>query len=314
MTAPSADGPWLGLDIGGTKLLAVCVDGDARVRAEARLPTLREAGPDAVLARCVELLSPLRERFRPRGLGVGFAGLVDGQRGVARSSIMLPGFDEFPLAARLAAATDLPVCIDNDANTAAFAELAGLPAPAGLHMVVLTVGTGIGGAIVIDGKLYRGAGGLAGELGNTTLEWQGTTCWCGNRGCANMLASGSALAQHAPALGIAGDGPTAAASVVRRASEGDGRAQAALQHTARALGALLANVINTFNPHRVAVAGGMAEVEGFLDLARTEAACRAFPEAFAQATIARAVFGELSSAVGAAVLARDAQPPEAGAP
>jgi glucokinase len=303
----SARGPWLGIDIGGTKVLVVCVDDDLRLRDEVRLPSGRGTDAAALLARCAAAASDLQAKHGARGLGVGFAGLVDSERGTTRSSIMLDGFDAVPVAAHLAEATGLPTRLDNDANTAALAELAGLGEPAGLHMVLLTVGTGIGGAIAIDGKLYRGAGGLAGELGNTTLDWQGQTCWCGNRGCANMLASGSALAQHATALGL----PVHAggATIVQRAQEGDPRAQEAVHHTARALGALVANVINIFNPHRVAIAGGLSTVDSFLDAVRAEVERRAFQEALAQATITRAIFGERSSAVGAAVLARNAARP-----
>lgn len=294
---------WLGLDIGGTKVLLVCVDDDLCIRDEQRIASGRDGDAETLVTRCGELAAAMAQRHGACGLGVGFAGLVDSTSGVTRSSIMLPGFDDFPLAARLSQACGLPTGIDNDANTAALSELAGLGHPQGLHMVLLTVGTGIGGAIAIDGKLYRGAGGFAGELGNTTLDWQGQRCWCGNRGCANMLASGSALAQHAATLGLQHSGP----ALVARAEQGDPRAAEALQHTARALGALVANVINTFNPHRVAIAGGLSTVDAFLATVREEAASRAFREAMAQVTIARAMFGDHASAVGAAMLARSAQ-------
>lgn len=296
MKPPPGQGPWLGLDIGGTKLLATCVSSGLEVLGEARVPTGRDQGRDAVLQRCADLVAGLVREHRPVGLGVGFAGLVDAERGVTRSSIMVPGFEEFALGDWLANACGLPVRVDNDANTAALAELAARPRP-GLHMVVLTVGTGIGGAIVIDGALYRGAGGFAGELGNTTLDWRGERCWCGNLGCANMLASGSALAA---AAGLPAE------EVARRAASGDANAQARLDHTTRALGALVANVVNTFNPHRVALAGGLATLAGFVAAVRAEAGRRAFAEAFAQVEIVAAAHGERASAVGAAVLAKEA--------
>lgn len=299
--SPHARAPSIGLDIGGTKLLAVCRDAEGVLLEEARVPTRRDEGRDAVLRRCVELVLPLRDRHAAKALGIGFAGLVDADRGITRSSIMVPGFEAFPLAGHCERVLALPTRIDNDANTAALAELSTVSRH-GLHMVLLTVGTGIGGAIVIDGRLYRGAGGLAGELGNTTLEWQGERCWCGNRGCANMLASGSALAR----AGAVGEGASSAESVVARARHGDPAARAALDHTTRALGALVANVVNTFNPHRIAIAGGLCRLEGFVAAVRAEAATRAFAEAFEAVEIVPAHHGERASAVGAAVLAEEA--------
>jgi glucokinase len=221
---------------------------------------------------------------------------------------MLPGWNDVPLGTRLQAALDLPVAVDNDANAAGLAELEALGRPSGLNMVVLTVGTGIGAAIVIDGRLYRGSHGLAGELGNTTLDWQGATCWCGSRGCANVLASGSALERIAGELGVEAEGGKhlTAATVVRLARRGDQHAQQAVTRAAAALGALVANVVNTFNPDRVAIAGGMSELgEEYLAAIRAEVAQRAFAESVAQVRIERALHGERASAIGAAVLARD---------
>jgi glucokinase len=297
---------WLGLDVGGTKLEAVRVDDDLRVLQRARAATGRDAGPAAVLDRAAALLGSVRGDGRAAGAGVGFAGLVDAARGVVRSSIMLPGWSEVPLAGRLAAALDLPACADNDANAAGLCELLAHGARPGLNMVVLTVGTGIGAALILDGRLYRGTHGLAGELGNTTLDWQGVECWCGNRGCANMLASGSALARLAAEQGVGDGSPAAAETVVALARAGDARAAAVLEQVARALGALVANAINAFDPERVALAGGLAGLDdGFLAAVRAEARRRAFAEAAAHVAIERAVHGAGAGALGAAALARE---------
>jgi glucokinase len=193
------------------------------------------------------------------------------------SSIMLPGWDDVPLAERLSAPLGgLPVFVDNDATAAGYGEYLSLGSPEGLNMVLLTVGTGIGGAIIIDGELYRGATGTSAEFGNTTIDWQGETCWCGNKGCLNMLASGTAMAN-------------------RTVEEG-----------ARALGAGVANIINIFNPDRVVLTGGVTSLgEAFLDQVRQEASWRAFSESMAHARIEYSVRGIEVGALGAAGLIRD---------
>ena len=296
---------WIGLDVGGTKLLGVAVDEDGNVVARVRRETRREEGPAAVLGRCVELVRELGDGRRARGLGVGFAGLVDAREGRVSSSIMLPGWTGFPLGRELGSALDLACCVDNDANAAAYGEWVAIGRPRELTLVVVTVGTGIGGALVLDGRLHRGASGVAGEIGNTSVDWRGDECWCGNRGCLNTLASGSALSARyaeltrAPALPVLAIG--------ERARAGDAVARRVHDDGARALGAGLANVVNLLNPGRIALAGGVVELgDDWLALVRAEVARRAFAEGVRACTIERCRGGEAAGALGAAALARDA--------
>lgn len=294
---------WIGLDIGGSKLLAVAVE-EGRVVARARTETQRAEGPEAVLARACALVGEVTHARTARGLGVGFAGLV-APDGSISSSIMLPGWDGFPLAARLGRACGLPVTVENDASAAGYGEwcASGAP-PRGTHVLV-TVGTGIGGAVLVDGRLLRGASGVAGEIGNMSVERDGPLCWCGNRGCLNMLASGSALsARHAA---LTREPACSVPELARRAAEGDELARRVIEDGARALGAGLANVVQLLNPAHVAVGGGVAELgEPWLALVRDEVRRRVFREAFAAVRIELCRLGAEAGAIGAAALARDA--------
>jgi glucokinase len=298
------DGCWLGFDIGASKLLACAIDGEGRTLAVQKAATGRDDGPDAVLARVLALGRALRgsaalDGRRLRGVGAGFAGLVDRERGLVRSSIMLPGWDGVPLALRLQKALHAPASIDNDATLAGLGEYRHLGSPPGLNMVLLTVGTGIGGALILGGRLYRGSRGLAGEIGNTTVDRHGPACWCGSRGCLNTLASGSAIAARA---GRADGEATAAA-----AAGGDAAARAAIDDGARALGAGIANLINLFDPDRVVIAGGIAGLgDAWFDLVRTEARARAFAEIAEHVRIEPSARGYDVGAYGAALYGQSA--------
>lgn len=316
MTEPPAPRVTLGLDIGGTKLLAVAVDEQGHVLARRRGPTLAEQGPHAVQQRCRELLGELRgEHPQARSLGVAFAGLVDRTRGLVRSSIMLPGWDDVPLADNLGSALELPCSVENDASAAARGEWIALGCPPGLDMVLLAVGTGIGGALLLDGRLHEGARGLAGEVGNMTIDWHGETCWCGSSGCLNTLASGSALSELAwrrarddeRSRWHGAAEPPPLQSVAAAASEGDALARAVIDHGARALGAAIANLANLLDPHRVALCGGVIALgDGYLNQVRATVAERALSEIADELTIAVARHGHEASAFGAACLAREA--------
>jgi glucokinase len=311
----STDGRrFLGLDLGGTKILGA-VHGEGREPlALEQIETRRDDGAPAVAARAVDLARRLARQAGPlAGAGVGFAGLVDAKRGVVDSSIILPGFEGFELAGRFSAALDLPCVADNDATAAGFGELLALDSPPRLDMVLLTLGTGIGGALVVAGKLHRGGASVAGEFGNTTVDRDGPECPSGNRGSLNSLASGAAIGRTAherarerrdsrlarlPA-------PITAQQVDAAARAGDELAREILAEAGRALGAGLANFINIVNPDRVALMGGLTGALGYLDAARDEARRRAFARSFGHARIELAVLGGRTGAFGAAALARE---------
>jgi len=298
---------WLGIDVGGTKLLGAAVADDLKIAGILNKATLRDSGPDIVVDRIVGLSRELISLYGDvKGIGVGFAGLVDYKTGNVMSSIMLEGWDNFPLAARISSALDnIPVFVDNDATAAGYGEYLALGSPEGMNMVLLTVGTGIGGAIIIDGRLYRGSTGISAEFGNTTIDQHGTKCWCGNSGCLNMFASGSAISERAAQL-LSSPGPIPVEQVRRMAENGDERAAAALEEGARALGAGVANIINIFNPDRVVITGGVSVLgESWLKVVREEVEARAFVESATHAKVALSVIGIEVGALGAAGMAMD---------
>lgn len=295
----------LGLDLGGTKLLALCVADDGTVLARARRETGRETPPPRALVLVRELVDTLRAETGAAisAIGVGVPGLVDAPRGVVRSSVMIDGWRDVPLAALVREATGLVCAVDNDVNAAAVAELdvrrrAGedVTAPDAL-MLLAAVGTGIGGAITLGGRLWRGRSGASGELGNMSVDRRGTTCWCGRRGCLNTVSSGVALER---AWG--GAVPLREAWLA-----GDARAVEVVREGARALGHGLANAVQLLAPTLIALGGGVAEY-GEPWRAEVEATVRAetFPEAMEHCRVELARAGYEAGALGAARLAAEA--------
>lgn len=294
----------VGLDLGGTKILALCVADDGAVLARARRDTGRNTPPPRALALVGELVATLRAEAGAEvtAIGVGFPGLVDAPRGVARSSVMLDGWSEVPFAAAVRDATGLPCVIDNDVNAAAVAELhlrqrvgedVGLPDDL---MLLAAVGTGIGGALIVGGRLWRGRSGAAGELGNTSIDRHGATCQCRRRGCLNTSASGEAMERAWGGPGLLRDAWRA----------GDARAAEVVRAGARALGCGLANAVHLLAPTLVVLGGGVAEY-GEVWRAEVEAAVRAetFPEAIEACRVELARAGYDAGALGAARLAAE---------
>lgn len=320
MTGVQDAAAWLGIDLGGTKTAALVLDGRERVRARGVVPSLRDEGPAAVLARTAELARDVLGEARAAGLdvraaGVGFAGLVDAAAGVVTSSVILPGWDQRPLGAELATTLELPVHVDNDANCAGLSDWAGRGAPAHGTHVLFTVGTGIGGAIVHEGRLVRGQGGVSGEFGHMPVDLDGEPCWCDGRGCLHTLASGSAIAERAwrAARAAADDGSPLALleaapplqEVAAAAAAGDAHALRAIEDGARALGAGITTVVQVLNPATVSLAGGVLGLgEDYLARVRAEVEARTFAESRAGLTLEPSPLGPDAGAVGAALLAR----------
>lgn len=271
----------LGLDLGGTKLLAGWLDDDGGLISTRRWPTGRDLTP-------ARFMTLLREAAvsgeRPRAVGIGFPGLVDAGRGVVRSSVMLDGWADVPLAALAAEALGVPVRVDNDVNMAARAE-ARVRRHRGERaddFVMITLGTGIGGALVLGGHLYGGATGLAGEIGHVAAgDGRGPPCRCGRSGCLGALAAGAAFSE-----GL--DGPRAASAL-------------------DALGSGLASVINVLNPALLVVGGGVPAAHAAL-VPRLAARVRALamPEIAAACRIEAAVAGAEAGTWGAGLLALEA--------
>jgi glucokinase len=288
----------LGIDVGGTKLLAAVLDDAGAVVDEVRQETGRATAPADLVRRVGELVWRFRSAGRaPAAIGVGVPGLCDHHRGVVRSSIMLDGWRDVALADEIRAATGLPCAVDNDVNAAAVSEAAARELT-GECMLFVAIGTGIGGAITFGREVWRGASGVAGEIGNIVVDRGGPRCWCGRRGCLNTLASGSAIEQ---AAGIP------AGTLAARWQTGDPDVAVAIDDAARALATALGNVINLLNPSLVVLGGGVAQLgPRWLSIVRRHLAGQAFAEAAAVCRVELAQSGYGAGARGAAMIARTA--------
>ena len=311
------DAATIGIDVGGTKCLGVVLDAGGEVVIEHRVATPRNADAllDAVHSVATTLLS---KAGSVSGVGVGVPGLVD-RRGVLRFAPNLPGITELPVgpgtSQRLA---PIPVVVDNDATCAGWAETVQGAARGCGNVLLATLGTGIGGGLVVEGRVIRGANGFAGEIGHVVVDPRGPLCPCGQRGCWERFASGSGLgwmgreAAQAGRLDAAVQRAGGDAEAVRgehvtaAAAAGD---EQALDVMARfgwwvALG--LANLSNILDPERIVVGGGMVEA-GEVLLAPTRRSFAELVEGVAhrpEIGIVAAALGERAGAVGAALLAR----------
>lgn len=298
------------VDVGGTKVAAGLVDADGGLSAQRRRPT--PVGDGAALVEAIWAL--VAELGAPgAALGVGVAGFVD-LDGVVRTSPNLPGLVDEPLARRLAARWPGSVRVVNDADAAAWGEFRTGAGRDAASLAMLTVGTGVGGGLVLGGRLVRGAHGAAGELGHVVVDEGGPRCPCGNHGCLEAHASGTALARKArerhragtmtagsPLAGedVAGEDVTAAAAA------GDPDGVALLADAGFWLGVGMAGITNAFDPAVIVVGGGLAAA-GDLLLEPARQACAARVLGASRRTLPPVVLGELGAhagLVGAGLLA-----------
>ncbi|MBD0292815.1 MAG: ROK family glucokinase [Jiangellaceae bacterium] len=308
----------IGVDVGGTKIAGGLVDEAGRIVARTRRET-PSTDPAAILADIADVVRELRAGQEVDAVGVGSAGFVD----AARSTVLFApnvAWRDVPMRDQVAAATGLPVVVENDGNAAAWGEFRFGAAEDVDDMVCVTVGTGIGGGIVLDGILFRGAHGVAAELGHMRVVPDGHPCGCGNRGCIEQYASGRALEREARALAasgagfatrlvqLAGGNPDAISGrmVTRAATEGDELSRELLADLGRWLGAALASFAALLDPAVFVIGGGVSEA-GDLILAPTAAAFRRNLPARGYRSAAHvriATLGNDAGIVGAADLAR----------
>jgi glucokinase len=311
----------IGVDLGGTKLLAGVVDADLNVHHRVRRPAQGLTQPE-LLDAIVGAVEEARAAAPSEVVAVGFGipCLIDQRRGVATMAVNLP-IRDVPFRDLMAERLGLPVEIDNDGNVAALAEHRAGAARGTSHAVLLTVGTGIGGGVILDGASYGGAIGAAPELGHVTIDVDGPPCQgnCPNNGCLETLASGTALAREGRR--IAAEQPQSAlgralvvgreitgALITELAHDGDAAAREALALIGRNLGVGIASFLNVFNPDVVVIGGGvLAAGDLLLEPARAEAARRALPTMVAHARIVPAEFGAEAGLVGSALLALESR-------
>ena len=309
----------IGVDVGGTKILAGVVGRDLRVHARAQRPVPND-DQDRIIAALVDAVDEVRSSAAPEtfAVGVGVPCLFDEQRGTAVMAVNLR-WAEIDLHAVLSERLGVPVFLDNDANLAMLAELRAGAARGARHAAMLTVGTGIGGAVVFGGELYRGASGAAGELGHMVVDEDGPPCQgnCPNYGCLEAVASGTALAREAarvarstPDCGLgrafAAGREMTGALVTELAHDGDAAARDVVALVGTRLGIGIGNIVNMLNPEVIVIGGGViAAGELLLAPAREVVRTRTLPPPREHARIERTHFGVESGMIGAAILAFD---------
>ena len=303
----------IGLDVGGSKVGGVLMAEDGSVRASERRET-PAVDVEAVLETVVLVAKRLRDEGPAAAVGVGAAGMVEFETGVMRWAPNI-AWREVSLRDLVERTTGLPCVVDNDANTAAWGEYR-FGAGRGLrHALVVTVGTGIGGGMIQDGRLYRGAHGFAAEIGHIIVEPDGPLCGCGNLGCWEQVAGGQALDRMAEeAAGRHPDGPIARAAggaaatgrdVVEAAARGDLESTRILETVGRRLGEGLAGLANVLDPEAIIIGGGVAEIgPPFLDPARARfLETVEAPGHRPEIPIIPAELGNVAGAIGAAAMA-----------
>lgn len=291
----------IGVDVGGTKVAA------ARIAGTEVLDTVTHptdlSGSDALMAGIEAAIGEVAERSgRPEAIGIGMPSQIDFATGTIVSSVNIP-FEGVALGEELTRRLGVPVYLDNDANCAALAEAQFVEDAPAKHLVMLTLGTGVGGGVVLDGKIFRGATGLGAELGHITIDPDGPECpgSCPNRGCLEALASGTALEREASARAghrVKGH------EVVERARGGDDEARALVEAVGRWLGIGIANYVNVFEPEHLVIGGGLSAAgDLFLDTAKREASSRALPALFERVRVSLAKAGNDAGVIGAGLLA-----------
>ncbi|MGE5543527.1 MAG: ROK family protein [Bacillota bacterium] len=308
-----------GVDLGGTKILTGLFDEQGRMLAERLVPTNAAAGLKSVLDRMTSVIEELRQQYAPGhkllGVAVGAPGPLNSETGVIYEAPNLR-WKDITFRELLQAALQVPVWLDNDANLAALGEYTyGYPME---HEVLLylTVSTGIGGGIIINGMIYRGVDGGAGEFGHMTIMPGGPVCGCGNQGCLEALASGTAIARAAReevsrgrlmALCDRVKGRIEeidARLVAELAAGGDPEARRIMEEAIGYLGIGVANLVNLFNPRSIVIGGGLSSYQGLLEQVEEVVKKRAYSSLSRNLRILPAKLGSRAGLMGCLALAR----------
>jgi glucokinase len=302
----------LGVDVGGTKVAVAAVEGvtASRTREHPTVTVSTDALLDGVEHAVRDVIA---DAGQPDAIGVGVPSQIEFGTGTVETSVNIP-LTGVPLREELGRRFGVPVVVDNDANCAALAEAHILGES---HLVMLTLGTGVGGGVVIDGLTFRGADGLGAELGHIAVSSDGPPCPgnCPNRGCLEAYCSGQALARDATEVAIdkpdsnlakvlGPDGKISARQLVAAAEAGDPDALLIMDNFGRMLGVGIANYVNIFQPTRLAVGGGLSRASHlFFDRAVQEAGARTLPALWKRVHVALAEGGADAGVIGAGVLA-----------
>ncbi|NLS77254.1 MAG: ROK family protein [Chloroflexi bacterium] len=313
---------YIGIDLGGTKISTALMDEHGAILARAGCETEAATGQDAVIARMVDTAKQVARdggKADLRGIvaiGVGAPGPLDTKLGVLTAPPNLPGWLNVPLARIIEEQLGVPAYLENDANAAALAEFHYGAGVGCANMIYVTVSTGIGGGIILNGQLYGGTDGAAGEVGHTMILPDGPLCGCGNRGHLEALASGTAIARAARELIAKGvptlmvelaQGDTSAVTALTveiAAKRGDLEAQRIIDRAMEYLGIGMANLANIFNPDMIVLGGGVTKMGEMLFAPVRRAVDRfAFPIIAKTVQIVPAKLGKDVGVIGAATVA-----------
>jgi len=262
----------IGVDLGGTNLRIATVDEQGGLMEKVTLGTKTVLGRDHVLNDMCEAIRHASDKYKSSGellgVGIGVPGIIDMQTGMMRESPNLPGWADYPVRNEIEKRLGAPVILENDANVAALGEKW---LGAGRHvgdMAMLTLGTGVGGGLVMGGKIWHGMSGMAGEFGHMTVDPEGQQCGCGNRGCLEQYASATAIMRMARETIATGDAPGlakaasadpefSAREIYNLAIQGDEQARRIFRRVGRALGIALATMVNGLNLEMYVIGGGV---------------------------------------------------------
>ncbi|HUJ16409.1 MAG TPA: ROK family protein [Nitrospirota bacterium] len=312
----------IGVDLGGTNLRVALLSADGEIIVKKKEVTRSSEGWKTVVAQLVENIERLREVAVERGLsvaavGVGAPGVIKMEKGIVVKSPNFPDWNNLPLRELLEKALQVPVIIENDANAAALGEQ-WRGAGRGINsMILLTLGTGVGGGIVLDSRIWQGADGMAGEIGHMTLIPDGRQCGCGNTGCLEMYASARGIVlSYREALLQTGTSQAAevtSAQIYKAARDGDSVARSVMKDMGRMLGIGIASLINIFNPQMIVIGGGVKDAwELFIGSTREEVMRRAFQVPAERTEIVPSMLGDDAGIVGAAATALHLQNTQSG--
>lgn len=303
---------WIGIDIGGTNIKVAAVSATGLVLARGVVETRASEGPVPAFRRIHHAARHLAGRHAIAGVGIGCAGLVDAARGILRESPNLPTWRKANLARVARAHFKLPIVLENDATSAAFGE-SFVRGTRGRDLVFITLGTGVGGGIIADGRVVRGVSGFGGEIGHMTVDPDGPPCKCGSNGCLEAYAGSYGIVRAAREAAVARGWKRAhrlsgravtARDVLDAARRGDAVGRAAAREAGEHLGIAVASILNLLNPSAVVIGGGVAG--GFDVLAphvRRAIARYALADTVRAARIEQSHLGNDAAVIGAAMLA-----------
>ena len=307
---PGSASRHVGLDLGGTNLKWTVVEQDGvdwRVLDRGQVPT-RTGGPDSIVPQLAETGRAAIDRWPGvSSAGIGIPGLYDPRTGATRFLVNVPGaWDGFLVAGPVESVLGVPVALVNDARAFGLAELRLGAGRGARSMVGLTLGTGVGGVIAVDGKVHQGHDGTAGEVGHQTIDPDGPSCNCGNTGCLEAFCRADRIAEAC--------GTATAEEAVERARNGDPVALHGLGRVARYLGIGIANMIVVISPDRVVIGGGIAAAADLLlPAVRAEIRRRVLTTSMDEVEIVTAELGTWAGAIGAAVHGAESAPAKAAA-